>query len=159
MFDVSIFIWRSSRGRSVVPNSEQKFPPRVVQPSGAFAGGIPEDTARMAGNRALSGQGTTTYGSSLIRRFTGRELPRGLRQRAALRQTMEETHTKPCVEEAFVPLVFAPGDACQFDWSHSHRVDGTCHDLNCDENRVARRANNALNPPGRKRITATRRTP
>lgn len=26
----------------------------------------------------------------------------------------------PAVKEAFVPLVFAPGDACQFDWSHEH---------------------------------------
>lgn len=26
--------------------------------------------------------------------------------------------------DAFVPLVFAPGDACQFDWSHEHIVLG-----------------------------------
>jgi transposase len=26
--------------------------------------------------------------------------------------------------DAFVPLVFAPGDACQFDWSHEHVVLG-----------------------------------
>lgn len=26
----------------------------------------------------------------------------------------------PKVTEAFVPLVFQPGDACQFDWSHEH---------------------------------------
>jgi transposase len=25
--------------------------------------------------------------------------------------------TKPTIKEAFVPLIFAPGDACQFDWS------------------------------------------
>ena len=28
--------------------------------------------------------------------------------------------TKPSIKEAFVPLVFAPGDACQFDWSQEH---------------------------------------
>ncbi len=27
---------------------------------------------------------------------------------------------KPTIKEAFVPLVFAPGDACQFDWSQEH---------------------------------------
>ena len=26
--------------------------------------------------------------------------------------------TRPAATQAFVPLVFAPGDACQFDWSH-----------------------------------------
>lgn len=27
---------------------------------------------------------------------------------------------KPSIKEAFVPLVFTPGDACQFDWSQEH---------------------------------------
>jgi transposase len=31
----------------------------------------------------------------------------------------------PTTTQAFVPLVFAPGDACQFDWSHEHvEIDG-----------------------------------
>ncbi|MDP3816295.1 MAG: hypothetical protein Q8Q83_14650, partial [Pseudomonas sp.] len=31
----------------------------------------------------------------------------------------------PTATQAFVPLVFAPGDACQFDWSHEHvELDG-----------------------------------
>jgi len=30
------------------------------------------------------------------------------------------TQTRPSIKEAFVPLVFAPGDACQFDWSQEH---------------------------------------
>jgi transposase len=28
--------------------------------------------------------------------------------------------SSPAIKEAFVPLMFAPGDACQFDWSHEH---------------------------------------
>ena len=28
--------------------------------------------------------------------------------------------TRPTIKEAFVPLFFAPGDACQFDWSQEH---------------------------------------
>ncbi|WP_312514062.1 hypothetical protein [Stutzerimonas nitrititolerans] len=31
---------------------------------------------------------------------------------------MESLQTRPAATQAFVPLVFAPGDACQFDWSH-----------------------------------------
>ncbi|MBK7463427.1 MAG: hypothetical protein IPJ50_12450 [Betaproteobacteria bacterium] len=27
---------------------------------------------------------------------------------------------RPTIKEAFVPLIFAPGDACQFDWSQEH---------------------------------------
>lgn len=26
----------------------------------------------------------------------------------------------PCLTQAFVPLAFRPGDACQFDWGHEH---------------------------------------
>jgi transposase len=29
----------------------------------------------------------------------------------------KSAQTRPTIKEAFVPLVFAPGDACQFDWS------------------------------------------
>ena len=32
----------------------------------------------------------------------------------------KRAQTKPAIKEAFVPLVFAPGDACQFDWSQEH---------------------------------------
>lgn len=32
----------------------------------------------------------------------------------------KSTQTRPGVKEAFVPLVFSPGDACQFDWSQEH---------------------------------------
>ena len=32
----------------------------------------------------------------------------------------KSAQTKPSIKEAFVPLVFAPGDACQFDWSQEH---------------------------------------
>jgi transposase len=31
---------------------------------------------------------------------------------------------RPAPADAFVPLVFAPGEACQFDWSHEHVVLG-----------------------------------
>lgn len=31
---------------------------------------------------------------------------------------------RPGSRDAFVPLVFAPGEACQFDWSHEHVVLG-----------------------------------
>lgn len=31
---------------------------------------------------------------------------------------------RPMATDAFVPLLFAPGDACQFDWSHEHVVLG-----------------------------------
>lgn len=35
------------------------------------------------------------------------------------------SNAKPSVKEAFIPLVFAPGDACQFDWSQEHvEIDG-----------------------------------
>ena len=35
------------------------------------------------------------------------------------------SHTKPSVKQAFVPLQFAPGDACQFDWSQEQvEIDG-----------------------------------
>jgi transposase len=30
----------------------------------------------------------------------------------------KSTHHGPKLTEAFVPLLFQPGDACQFDWSH-----------------------------------------
>ncbi len=32
----------------------------------------------------------------------------------------KSAQTRPSIQEAFVPLVFAPGDACQFDWSQEH---------------------------------------
>jgi transposase len=32
----------------------------------------------------------------------------------------KSSQTRPTIKEAFVPLVFAPGDACQFDWSQEH---------------------------------------
>ena len=32
----------------------------------------------------------------------------------------KSAQTRPTIKEAFVPLVFAPGDACQFDWSQEH---------------------------------------
>lgn len=32
----------------------------------------------------------------------------------------KSAQTRPSIKEAFVPLVFAPGDACQFDWSQEH---------------------------------------
>ena len=32
----------------------------------------------------------------------------------------KSVQTRPTIKEAFVPLVFAPGDACQFDWSQEH---------------------------------------
>ena len=32
-------------------------------------------------------------------------------------------------QDAFVPLVFAPGDACQFDWSHEHVILGGVHQV------------------------------
>ncbi len=31
---------------------------------------------------------------------------------------------RPGSRDAFVPLVFAPGEACQFDWSHEHVILG-----------------------------------
>jgi transposase len=30
----------------------------------------------------------------------------------------------PAIKDAFVPLVFAPGEVCQFDWSHEHAEIG-----------------------------------
>jgi transposase len=37
----------------------------------------------------------------------------------------KSAQTRPTIKEAFVPLVFAPGDACQFDWSQEHvEIDG-----------------------------------
>ena len=32
----------------------------------------------------------------------------------------KSAQTRPTIKEAFVPLVFAPGDAFQFDWSQEH---------------------------------------
>jgi transposase len=32
----------------------------------------------------------------------------------------KSAHQGPKLTEAFVPLAFRPGDACQFDWSHEH---------------------------------------
>lgn len=32
----------------------------------------------------------------------------------------KSAQTRPTAKEAFVPLVFPPGDACQFDWSQEH---------------------------------------
>ena len=29
-------------------------------------------------------------------------------------------HARQSIKQAFVPLVFAPGEVCQFDWSHEH---------------------------------------
>jgi len=31
------------------------------------------------------------------------------------------------IEQAYVPLVFAPGEACQFDWSHEQVILGGCN--------------------------------
>ena len=39
----------------------------------------------------------------------------------------KSAQTKPSIKEAFVPLVFAPGDACQFDWSHEQVELGGVH--------------------------------
>ncbi len=33
-------------------------------------------------------------------------------------------HSRSCIKQAFVPLVFAPGEACQFDWSHEQVILG-----------------------------------
>lgn len=32
----------------------------------------------------------------------------------------KENTTGPSSAHAFVPLIFAPGEVCQFDWSHEH---------------------------------------
>lgn len=46
--------------------------------------------------------------------------------------------TGPTVKDAFVPLVFAPGDACQFDWSHEHaEIDGVAQTLKVAHFRLA----------------------
>ena len=63
------------------------------------------------------------------RRRTGRRLFEGLQalgyagaydsvQRFVKR--WKSAHQGPKLTEAFVPLAFRPGDACQFDWSHEH---------------------------------------
>lgn len=39
-------------------------------------------------------------------------------------------HQGPKITQAFVPLVFAPGEACQFDWSHEQaELGGTLHHI------------------------------
>ena len=38
----------------------------------------------------------------------------------------KSAQTRATIKEAFVPLVFAPGDACQFDWSQEHVEIGGC---------------------------------
>lgn len=46
--------------------------------------------------------------------------------------------TGPAIKEAFVPLVFAPGDACQFDWSHEHvEIDGVVQTIKVAHFRLA----------------------
>jgi transposase len=35
-------------------------------------------------------------------------------------QRWKATKSGPSLTQAFVPLAFAPGEACQFDWSHEH---------------------------------------
>lgn len=35
--------------------------------------------------------------------------------------------TSQSVKKAFIPLVFAPGEACQFDWSHEQVILGGCN--------------------------------
>src|SRR5277367_132106 len=35
-------------------------------------------------------------------------------------QRWKATKSGPAVTQAFVPLAFAPGEVCQFDWSHEH---------------------------------------
>lgn len=46
--------------------------------------------------------------------------------------------TKPSIKEAFVPLIFAPGDACQFDWSYEHvELDGVMQGIKVAHFRLA----------------------
>ena len=48
------------------------------------------------------------------------------------------THAKPGIKEAFVPLAFAPGDACQFDWSQEHvEIDGVSQTIKVAHFRLA----------------------
>lgn len=35
-------------------------------------------------------------------------------------QRWKAAKSGPALIDAFVPLAFAPGEACQFDWSHEH---------------------------------------
>lgn len=42
------------------------------------------------------------------------------------------------IKEAFVPLVFAPGEVCQFDWSHEHvEIDGVVQTIKVAHFRLA----------------------
>jgi transposase len=46
--------------------------------------------------------------------------------------------TGPSIKEAFVPLVFAPGEAGQFDWSHEHvEIDGVMQTIKAAHFRLA----------------------
>jgi len=64
------------------------------------------------------------------RRRTARRLFEGLQaigyegawQCAALRYALEVRQSQPKLHDAFVPMVFAPGDACQFNWSQEETV-------------------------------------
>lgn len=48
------------------------------------------------------------------------------------------TQTGPTIKDAFVPLAFMPGDACQFDWSQEHvEIGGVMHTIKVAHFRLA----------------------
>ena len=50
----------------------------------------------------------------------------------------KESRSGPAIKEAFVPLVFAPGEVCQFDWSHEHvEIDGVAQTIKVAHFRLA----------------------
>jgi transposase len=48
------------------------------------------------------------------------------------------SQTRPAIKDAFVPLVFAPGEVGQFDWSHEHvEIDGVMQTIKVAHFRLA----------------------
>ncbi len=48
------------------------------------------------------------------------------------------SQTRPAIKDAFVPLVFAPGEVGQFDWSHEHvEIDGVIQTIKVAHFRLA----------------------
>jgi transposase len=105
------------------PTAEAAYAPRRTQPMpklGAFAGRLDELLAENAA-RPKKDRLRLTRIHDLLRR-EGFDGSYDAVRRYAYKQGRVSKPTPP--SEAFVPLVFAPGDAFQFDWSHEIVVLG-----------------------------------
>ena len=79
----------------------------------------PADAGDVAADRTRSPESPAPHCPAAIRRVAGGGLPRRYDSVQRFVRRWKDTPGS-ALTHAFIPLAFAPGEVCQFDWSHEH---------------------------------------